>query len=414
MGHNNYLADSRLTSSPPSAPSLGSRSPSGVAPHSEPPNRPTIGSLHLSDPTTRNDVGSASIDSTSSWIMAESMISRGSSSSSIAPLLSATAQSPTQPPHTASDSFAQQQKRTPHPLMTSLASCSTNAFPLTRPSSPVSSDEGHSVASSARGRPARARSSTETSDSGQSDNHDHRLVMPSITLRHQPPPSASSAAEPPILRSRILIVGKTRNERLTLARLLAHDRSSGRQPQSDMEASFVSTKPSEASSGSYGADKWVSRTAEQSSHATFWHPTPTAVNNPTQLVDWVGHPLEALEAKINRAYPQTDILAGLVGSALSDELTAALFLFSAREWQTRNLFAIGSRLTWLRSSISSHCVRGSLRSRTFISLAIVPNHPPRPFAHRQAHFGPRLGRVGTAHPRRRRLDRSVRQHPSTA
>ncbi len=79
-------------------------------------------------------------------------------------------------------------------------------------------------------------------------------------------------------------------------------------------------------------DKWVSAMGDHSSHATFWQPSPTAVNNPAQFVDWLTSPLEALEAKINRAYPPTDGLSRLVGSALEDHFTGALFLFSAREW----------------------------------------------------------------------------------
>jgi hypothetical protein len=156
--------------------------------------------------------------------------------------------------------------------------------------------------------------------------------MPSITLHQRQPSSATVAAEPSQPRSRILILGKTKNERLALGRLLAHDFGRAPNSASDMDASFLSTRPSEASSDCAVSDKWVSAMAEPSSHATFWHPSATAVNNPAQFVDWLGRPLEALEAMINRAYPPTDGLGRLVGSALEDDFAGALFLFSAREY----------------------------------------------------------------------------------
>ena len=280
-----------------------------------------------------------SIDSTSSWILAESVLSRASSESSIAPLLSARPRSRSewQVPADGSNAVDGQQHphhhhRAPHALTNSLSSSSNEREVLTRPSSPLSSDEDHSVGSSARGRPLRARSWTETSDSGQSDAHTNHLVMPSIALHQPHPPSIVSAQDPPTPRSRVLILGKSHSERLALATLLAHDRASSAQPSSEMESSFLSSKPSEASSGSAWSCQWLRPLELHASHATFWLPSAAATAIPGRFVEWLSAPLEALEAKINRAYPVTDGLASLIGHALEDDLLAALFLFSAREY----------------------------------------------------------------------------------
>ncbi|GAA5885658.1 hypothetical protein JCM6882_007515 [Rhodosporidiobolus microsporus] len=205
------------------------------------------------------------------------------------------------------------------------------------------------------------------------DEHDHDgaggaggLVMPSMHLG-----GASSAREGqqrPVIRcpdegasgrkSKVLVLGKTADERRTLATLLSHDEDLRRAMSTssvagatDLSYSFLSMRPSERSHSSTRSEpvekgssspppsslasfELISPVSTSSSSPSFafvdlYQPSTEIDDEAARLGSELVRPLEQLEAKVNRSYPSTTGLFGLVEKVGCGEFDAAFFLFSS-------------------------------------------------------------------------------------
>ncbi|GAA6027636.1 hypothetical protein JCM8097_007958 [Rhodosporidiobolus ruineniae] len=199
------------------------------------------------------------------------------------------------------------------------------------------------------------------SSAGEDDHHHAQgLVMPSLHLggashslrREEKPACQEDKATLAKKREpvKVLVLGKTADERRTLATLLSLDddlrAATSSSSVADLGYSFLSTRPSEPSSDSNAPPQNAPPTARSgifqplqpatpssvSSHPAFvslFHPVETADTDPSRLSAELLQPLEQLEAKLNRGYPTTDGLLDLVEKAGCGEFEAALFLFSS-------------------------------------------------------------------------------------
>jgi hypothetical protein len=157
------------------------------------------------------------------------------------------------------------------------------------------------------------------------------------------------AGSPPT--ARVLVLGKTADERKTLATLLSLDIDSqhGTSNNSngdgtDMSYSFLSTRRSEASSSSgpsqtppssatfgRGAFEPLPTSADSSSSSVeLYHPSSAAEQDPTRTLNALLQSLEQLEVKLASDYPTTDGLVSLVEKAGCGDFEAAFVLFSSR------------------------------------------------------------------------------------
>ncbi|GAA5914663.1 hypothetical protein JCM8208_000404 [Rhodotorula glutinis] len=272
---------------------------------------------------------------------------------------------------------------------TRLSSCAGTAF-SSQEASPRSRSARRRSRARARStsRSGSAASSTASTDgsahedragelSSEDDHQGHAsgLVMPSLHLdaaASAPPrcPSSSparalgrarkrDAPAPP--RARLLVLGKSADDRRTLARLVGRNGAAADDDEddedlrrttsaasvagaTDMSFSYLSFRPS---SSSHERSAWRAKSVAAAAAAadcpsgaffeplvhadaliTLHHPVRDDVDA-TQLVDELTRPLERLEAKLCRAYPATTGLAQVVEAAGCGEYEACLFLFSS-------------------------------------------------------------------------------------
>jgi len=263
---------------------------------------------------------------------------------------------------------------TAHPLTSMLLadlsppaspSPSLSSFPRSGSRSRISSSNA-SGSRSGRGRTRMRRGSASSTvstdgsaheegeeDSGTSsaeDNGHHHggrgggLVMPSLTLEggHRRSPARGHQEERKQPEVKLLVMGKTAEDRRTLATLLVNDHEGGCNHSSgvsDMSYSFLSTGDRSHHARSNSEMSQVSGVSDNSlfaklgccsSSTALLH---TSIDSPDidLLVTALRRPLEQLESKLNPAYPTTETLTSLVCSAGVGEFDACLLLFSSRE-----------------------------------------------------------------------------------
>jgi len=196
---------------------------------------------------------------------------------------------------------------------------------------------------SAHGEGEEDSGTSSAEDSGS--RHGGGLVMPSLTLdsgtRRSPVRGLQEErrAGPKV---KLLVMGKTAEDRRTLATLLVNDHEGGGHHSSgvsDMSYSFLSTSHEAQRARSNSETSQVSRVSDNSvfsklgccsSSIALSHPSSDCVDI-DKLIDTLRRPLEQLEAKLNSTYPTTESLTSLVCSAGAGEFDACLFLFSSRE-----------------------------------------------------------------------------------
>ncbi|BGP39729.1 hypothetical protein JCM10450v2_003698 [Rhodotorula kratochvilovae] len=173
--------------------------------------------------------------------------------------------------------------------------------------------------------------------SSEDDHHAGGLVMPSLRFSRTAEHAATPADEQRGVK--VLVLGKTPEDRRTLATLLAHDDDLRRTASgasvvapTDMSFSFLSMRPSErsASSGRSAASQpgLFEPLVPSSAPVALYHLARENADD-DRLVDELTRPLERLEAKLNRAYPTTTGLAEVVEAAGCGEFEACFFLFSS-------------------------------------------------------------------------------------
>ncbi|BGO99411.1 hypothetical protein NBRC10513v2_003508 [Rhodotorula toruloides] len=267
------------------------------------------------------------------------------------------------------DTPAASEPQQPHPLASFLLaeySLSPPASPTTSVSSfpgsrtRLSSAAGEVGTRSRSGRAGRGRghgrtgsvSSTVSTygsahEEGGSSEDDHHagaagLVMPSLHLGRPALSNSSRGAteDRPARRAKVLVLGRTADERRTLARLGPNDDDLQRVTSgasvggaTDMSFSFLSTKtPSqpEARPRSPPADSdgpFERISSSQDSSVGLYHPADSLEGD--ELLDVLACPLEQLEAKLNREYPSTTGICQLVEAVGCGDLEACMYLFSA-------------------------------------------------------------------------------------
>ncbi|KAM0787602.1 hypothetical protein ACM66B_003670 [Microbotryomycetes sp. NB124-2] len=200
---------------------------------------------------------------------------------------------------------------------------------------------------------SRQRLRLDTADSSSENDHSStssgpedvsNLLMPSMRIGHTAHESARtwsrsgshtnvfalSTATQAIEPAKVLIVGKTSENRATLANLL----DSAQDGSDHMSMSFVSTQFSERSRTSSRhvlsdeLDDLLVELSGHSDYATFVHP-PSSSTTARELQDVLQAPLERLEAVINRSYPSTSRLLDVALRAGSGEIEACLMLMSS-------------------------------------------------------------------------------------
>lgn len=281
----------------------------------------------------------------------------------ISPHRGTPASTPIALPH-AADAPAANEPEEPHPLA-SLLLAEHSLSPPASPTTSVSSFPGSRTRLSSaagerasRSRPGRGRahgrtgsaSSTVSTDGsaheegGSSEDDQARLVMPSLHLG-RPALSNSSGGEKeerPARQAKVLLLGRTADERRTLATLVAHDEDLQRVTSAasvaattDMSFSFLSTKPPTRPAprpqtppvDSAGSFERISSSLDS---PVVLYQTKDGVEGEHLLAN-LARPLERLEAKLNREYPSTTGICQLVESAGCGEFEACLYFFSARE-----------------------------------------------------------------------------------
>ncbi|BGO91281.1 hypothetical protein NBRC10512_008227 [Rhodotorula toruloides] len=275
---------------------------------------------------------------------------------------------PIAPPRDA-DTPAANELQQPHPLASFLLaehSLSPPASPTTSVSSfpgsrtRLSSAAGEVGTRSRSGRAGRARghgrtgsvSSTVSTDGsaheeGGSSEDDHHagaagLVMPSLHLGRPALSNSSRGAteERPVKQAKVLVLGRSADERKTLAMLVSNDDDLQRVTSgasvagaTDMSFSFLSTKPpsrpAERSRTPPAAavDPFERISSSQGSYVGLYQPTDSLEGD--ALLAELTRPLERLEAKLDREYPSTTGICQLVEAAGCGDFEACLYLFSA-------------------------------------------------------------------------------------
>lgn len=215
---------------------------------------------------------------------------------------------------------------------------------LSPPGSPASlssfaSAPNHRLPGWGRGR-SQSSTSTNGSTSGSGDHHGgaSALVMPSMRIDHPSPAGAGTRTSSSTVSdvrddvARLLVLGRTSEERRALVRLLAEgDMSSD---ADDLSASLLSTRLSErssrhASGGDDDSEEDLEELAQRTAHASFWHPRVRHFDG-AELADSLLARLERTEALLNPEYPTTQSMADLITLKMKGELEACLMLFSAR------------------------------------------------------------------------------------
>ncbi|GAA5963687.1 hypothetical protein JCM3765_003544 [Sporobolomyces pararoseus] len=264
----------------------------------------------------------------------------------------------------------------PHPLASILLSelsppaspvPSTASYPRSGSRSRINSTTG-SVGRAGRGRTRTRRrtsiSSTTSNDgsapgegrddeeeesgaSSAEDNSNHAqggLVMPSLTLERRQSVSTSSRGRSSQAEGdkeqrsgrkvKLLILGKSGEDRRTISALLSNDEDLQRQPSSasvDLSYSILSSVRSHharsSSERSQSTSDFVS-SGSCGSAVTLSYSTTDDLSH-EDLLYRLRRPLEQLEAKLESTFPSTESLASLVDSSGAGEFDASLFLFSS-------------------------------------------------------------------------------------
>ncbi|GAA5849616.1 hypothetical protein JCM8547_000512 [Rhodosporidiobolus lusitaniae] len=197
-----------------------------------------------------------------------------------------------------------------------------------------------------------------TSSAGE-DEHDHHegLVMPSLHLGGSFVPLVRETRSDTVMssgkRAKVLVLGKSADERRTLATLLSaeDDLLPARSASSvtggtDMSFSFLSTRPSEHSDPGVPSAVAVTDPSQapvknafellspvgasaKSAFVELHHTTQAFEDDVQKLASELVQPLEQLEAKLDSSYPVTSGLLHLVKQAGCGNLEAAFFLYSS-------------------------------------------------------------------------------------
>ncbi|GAA5819981.1 hypothetical protein JCM11491_000643 [Sporobolomyces phaffii] len=216
-----------------------------------------------------------------------------------------------------------------------LADARTTTTPLTSillsdlspPASPAPSAASFARSPSSRARPPRGRAhhrsattssaSTTSTDDDELGHGDGGLVMPSLTLRDL---DDHHRDEPVVPRVHLVVLGKTADDRRSLAALLAADDydDDDDQDEDDLAFSFAPTPvtPLCVRIGTCGSSVVLS------------HPPSDPVDL-AELQESLRRPLERFEAKLEPTFPSTESLAAIVSAAGVGTYHAALFLFSS-------------------------------------------------------------------------------------
>ncbi|GAA5993105.1 hypothetical protein JCM5350_007218 [Sporobolomyces pararoseus] len=191
----------------------------------------------------------------------------------------------------------------------------------------------------------------EEEESGTSSGEDNSnlaqggLVMPSLTLERRQSVASSSRGRSSQIEGeqerrfgrnvKLLILGKTGEDRRTLSALLSNDEDLRRQPSSvsvDLSYSILSSVRSHhARSSSEGSSLPTSDFVSSGScgtAVTLSYPLSDHLSH-EELVCRLRRPLEQLEAKLESTFPSTESLASLVDTSGVGGFDASLFLFSS-------------------------------------------------------------------------------------
>ncbi|GAA5884182.1 hypothetical protein JCM16303_005957 [Sporobolomyces ruberrimus] len=227
---------------------------------------------------------------------------------------------------------------------------SSNAGSAARPGRGRTRTRRRNSASSTASNDGSAHGDEESGTSSAEDNHAQAgqgLVMPSLTLdsgtRRRGDKGSRGSSErgdenhsgPQV---NLLLMGKTTEERRTLAALLANDQDLERQRSTssvDLSYSFVSSarsqhtrSSSEASEDFTGSDSRFVSCGTCGPGTTLFQPTSDE-DGSKGLLAMLRTPLEQLEAKLERTFPSTESLASLVALSGVGPFDACVFLFSS-------------------------------------------------------------------------------------
>lgn len=270
----------------------------------------------------------------------------------------------------------------PHPLASFLlASLSPPTSPTSLASFPASRSE-----SIEPGSPhSRGRSSTGGSGRGR----EGELVMPSMRLGNAGRGERREGA-------RVVLAGKTVEERRGLARLLGEE--------GDMTGSFASARLSERSTVSGGQEAMFEELKYATRTMAFYHPANGVEVDALAAALLVS--LEKMEAILDSTYPTTQTLANLVTEATRDDFEACFFLFSSRA----QFYPLLPDLQLTCDHCSSHPIRSRRSSHDLAAPPPLPCPPPPAPANFEAAEDrrPRSRRLAATHERRRALDFSIR------
>lgn len=193
----------------------------------------------------------------------------------------------------------------PHPLASFLLA---SLSPPTSPTSLASFSRSESI------EPGSPRSRGRSSTNGSGRGRDGELVMPSMRL--------DSPRRERREWARVLLLGKTGEERRGLARLL------GERGDGGMEESFWLGRLGERGRGEGGEGAMLEELKYATGTMAFYHPASGVEIDALASAFLV--PLERMEAMLDSTFPSTQSLANLVTEGARDELEACLFLFSSR------------------------------------------------------------------------------------
>lgn len=289
----------------------------------------------------------------------------------------------------------------PHPLASFLSSSEVEhpfpspTFLASPPMAPMSSSsvEGSPELRGQHWEDSRSCShggSTSGEGSGAEGGH-HQLVMPSMRL---PPPESHSEDQQMRSKggrphSRLLLAGRTRDERDELARLLG-GREGGSRRDTELSFSFLSTRLSDKSRNSSHQtlstdwDELIEEMHFRADSTTFYQPRSSSAGGVSssgamELAAMLQAGLEGKERFIDGTYPSTQSLADFVGKGLDGELEGALMLFSSRAYTHLPPLKsiLTSHLRQLPSHAKSPTPASSLKSSPSTQSSSCLHHPPR-------------------------------------
>lgn len=140
-------------------------------------------------------------------------------------------------------------------------------------------------------------------------------------------------------RTRILLAGRSEEERSTLARLLLAKQPATDDLSQSVLSQFDSTRSSYNESASYNIDGM--EVMGEGERVLFYQPANTMLNG-DELADLLEKPYQRLERMLNPSFPSTIGLEDHINRLANEELDACLFLFSSRQLHISTFRAIDS------------------------------------------------------------------------